>query len=115
MIVQNLESLQYPIGRFTKGKTYTENQIKLNRENFESFPKRLNDLVSNWDDKILSVKYREGGWNGRQVIHHMADSHANCFVRFKTALIDEAAKIKPYAEEKRAELADSKMSIAPSL
>jgi hypothetical protein len=115
MVVQNLESLQYPIGRFTKGRTYTENQIKLNCETFAAFPNKLKDLVSNWDDKILSVQYRDGGWNGRQVVHHLADSHANCFIRFKTALIDDAAKIKPYAEDKWAELQDSKMSIAPSL
>ena len=116
MIVQNIENLKYPIGRFTKGQAYTLNDTLLNMDSFKNFPQKLNELVKNWDDKILAGTYREEGWNGRQVIHHLADSHANCMIRFKTAMVDENAKVKPYAEDKWAELHDAaKGDIAPSL
>jgi hypothetical protein len=111
-----LEKLQYPIGKFSKGKTYTFEETKKNIELFSSFPQQLETLVKNWDDKILSVHYREGGWNGRQVINHLGDSHAQLFLRFKSGLTDENAQIKPYDEDKWAKLYDTINSpIQPSL
>src|SRR6202008_3976140 len=57
-----------------------------------------------------------GGWSGRQVINHLGDSHAQLLLRFKTALTDDKAEIKPYHEDKWAELPDSLNSpIQPSL
>ena len=102
-----MENLQYPIGRFKKGLMYSLADTQKNIESFSAFPQQLESLVKNWDDKILAVKYREGGWNGRQVINHLGDSHAQLLLRFKSALTDEKAEIKPYHEDKWAELNDS--------
>jgi hypothetical protein len=52
--------------------------------------------------------YRAGGWTGRQVVHHLADSHMNAFVRFRLALTEENPTVKPYDETRWAELADSR-------
>jgi hypothetical protein len=112
----DIEKLQYPIGKFAKEKLYSFENTKKNIENFSAFPRQLELFVSNWDDKLLSAKYREGGWNGRQVIHHLADSHGNLPLRFKTCLTEENPQIKPYLEDKWAELYDCKNSdIKPSL
>lgn len=51
--------------------------------------------------------YRDGGWTGRQVVHHVADSHMNAFVRFRLALTEDNPTIKPYKEAEWAKLADS--------
>ena len=52
----------------------------------------------------------------RQVVHHVADSHANSYVRFKLALTEEWPTIKPYDEAAWADLADSrKLPVEPSL
>jgi hypothetical protein len=51
--------------------------------------------------------YREGGWTARQVVHHMADSHMNAFIRFRLALTEDQPTIKPYKEAEWAKLADS--------
>src|SRR6202000_1383085 len=59
--------------------------------------------------------YREGGWTVRQVIHHVADSHLNSYVRFKLALTEEWPTIKPYDEAAWAKLPDSTLPIEPSL
>ena len=54
----------------------------------------------------LEQPYRPGGWNGRQVIHHVADSHINAYVRFRLALTEDNPTIKPYEEADWAELPD---------
>ena len=111
-----MEHLQYSIGKFKKGLTYSLSDTKKNIESFSSFPQQLESLVKNWDDKILAVKYREGGWNGRQVINHLGDSHAQLLLRFKSGLTEENPQIKPYEEDKWAYLYDGLNSpIQPSL
>ena len=54
----------------------------------------------------LQLPYRPGGWTGRQVIHHVADSHLNAYVRFRLALTEDNPSIKPYDEAAWAELPD---------
>jgi len=51
--------------------------------------------------------YREGGWTTRQVVHHIADSHINAFVRFRLALTEDRPTVKPYNEAAWATLADA--------
>jgi hypothetical protein len=43
----------------------------------------------------------------RQVVHHVPDSHINAYVRFKLALTEDDPPIKPYAEDRWAQLADT--------
>ena len=40
------------------------------------------------------------------MIHHLPDSHINSFIRFKWALTEDRPEIKPYFEDRWAELAD---------
>lgn len=55
----------------------------------------------------MNWKYRPGGWTVKQVIHHCADSHMNSVMRFKLALTEETPEIRPYFEDKWANLLDS--------
>ena len=59
------------------------------------------------NDAQLDTPYREGGWTVRQLVHHIADSHINSYVRFKLALTEDWPTIKPYDEAAWAALADS--------
>jgi len=61
----------------------------------------------------LDKTYREGGWTARQVVHHLADSHMNAFIRFRLALTEDKPTIKPYDEAAWAKLAD--MTLDPSV
>lgn len=74
----------------------------------ESFPVRLRNAVENLTEVQLDTPYREDGWTIRQVVHHCADSHMNSQIRYKLALTEENPTIKPYYEDRWAELADSK-------
>ncbi|PAE31325.1 YfiT family bacillithiol transferase [Bacillus sp. 7884-1] len=81
----------------------------------EVLPRLLRDAVKDLDNEQLDTAYRSGGWTVRQVIHHLADSHRNAYVRFILALTEENPVIKLYDETKWAELSDSKLPIDTSL
>jgi hypothetical protein len=49
------------------------------------------------------------------VVHHVADSHANSYVRFKLALTEDWPVIKPYDEAAWANLADSRLPVEVSI
>lgn len=76
---------------------------------------RLREAIQGLSDAQLDTPYREGGWTVRQLVHHIADSHANAYVRFKLALTESNPTIKPYDEAAWAALPDSRLPIEPSL
>lgn len=94
-----MEDLRYPIGKFTAKESYTQVEIENNIERIASLPKRLSNAVSNFDDTMLDTPYREGGWTVRQLIHHIADSHLNAYIRFKWTLTEDKPLIKAYNEK----------------
>ncbi len=103
------EDLRYPIGKFDKNIQVTP----LIREGFVKTILNLHDnlrkAISNLNESQLDAPYRPGGWTVRQTVHHIADSHINSFVRFKLALTEIAPTIRPYYEDRWAELPDSRM------
>src|SRR5213078_910863 len=54
----------------------------------------------------IETPYREGGWTVRQVVHHVPESHMNAYIRFKLALTEDEPTIKPYMEDRWAQLPD---------
>jgi hypothetical protein len=112
----DLEKLKYPIGKYIKPSVIDQSIIDGYIFEIESFPERLRNVVSRLSQTQLDTAYRPDGWTARQVIHHCADSHINSFIRFKLALTEDKPTIKPYFEERWAELADAKnLDIEPSL
>lgn len=103
-----IEQLKFPIGPFVKPNVLTEELLTTYISDIEKFPARLRNEVENLTEEQLDIPYRPGGWTIRQVVHHCADSHMNSLTRFKLALTEEKPFIKPYFEERWAELADSK-------
>lgn len=70
-------------------------------------PARLRAAVTGlWPDQ-LDTPYRHDGWTVRQLVHHVADSHLNAYVRFKLALTEDSPRIKTYEEARWAELPDT--------
>lgn len=110
------EDLRYPIGKFEKPDKTEAKDIEQWIEEIEAFPERLSRAVTGLTNRQLDTPYREGGWTVRQVVHHCADSHMNSFVRFKLSLTEDKPTIKPYFENRWAELPDGKTTpIEPSL
>lgn len=105
----NLEELKYPIGKFQFPKEINSEMIINFIHIIENFPIKISNEVNNLSDEQLDTQYRPEGWTIRQVVHHCADSHMNAFIRFKLALTEDTPIIKPYLENKWAELSDSKL------
>ena len=96
---------RYPIGKF-EPQPYSAKTRDAWLADIRFLPGMLEDSILNLDEAHLGTPYREGGWTVRQVIHHVADSHMNAYIRFKWALTEESPTIKPYDEKKWAELPD---------
>jgi uncharacterized damage-inducible protein DinB len=106
--------LQYPIGKFdmaSAGKGDRQDSI----ERIASLPSKLAEAVNGISENELERPYRPGGWTVRQTVHHIADSHLNAVCRFKLALTEDKPTIRPYLEDRWAELADSRLQIEPSM
>ena len=69
-------------------------------------PRMLEYAVLNLNDDQIQTPYREGGWTVNQVIHHVADSHMNAFIRFKLGLTEDNPTIKPYIQSAWGDTAD---------
>lgn len=72
-----------------------------------ALPQLARAAVAGLDDAQLDTPYREGGWTPRQVIHHLADSHMNAYVRTRLILTEERPRLKPYDQEAWARLPDA--------
>ena len=110
------EKLRYPLGKFIAPTEYSSEYLSEKIEEIASFPERLKKQVNHLTNDQLDTPYRQDGWTIRQVIHHCADSHINCYIRLKWALTEENPTIKFYYEDRWAELHDNlTMPIEPSL
>jgi hypothetical protein len=105
-----MEDLRFPIGRFVPpGKTTAAERANWIDE-IEGAPEKLRHAVRGLSETQLDTPYRPEGWMVRQVVHHLPDSHLNAYTRFKLTLTEDGPTIKPYQEDKWAELPDSRLT-----
>jgi len=104
-----LEDLRYPVGKFSKPAISMAGIRGAHIQTLRQLPERLRGAFAGLTEPQLDTPYREGGWTARQVIHHVADSHANSYVRMKLALTEDWPTIKPYDEAAWAELPDARL------
>lgn len=102
--------LRYPIGKFRRAEAnLTDHESAISA--IAALPENLHAAVEGLSAAQLDTPYREGGWTVRQLVHHLADSHMNSYVRFRLALTEDWPTIKPYDEKLWAQLSDA--STAP--
>ncbi len=109
------DNLRFPIGEFDKSIKITAELKEKFLNEIAELPHFVRDAVKDLSDEQLDTPYRSGGWTVRQVVHHLPDSHLNSYIRFKWALTEDAPTIKPYFEDRWAELGDSRMPVENSL
>ena len=112
-----MEQLRYPVGRFQIPPTAVNEQDRESLiESLASLPAALRATVAGASEPALETHYRPGGWTVRQLVHHIADSHMNAYIRCKFALSEDEPVIKPYEEKIWAETAEAAaLQVAPSL
>jgi hypothetical protein len=106
MSTSNLTALQYPIGKFSFDENISSEKRKSFIVEIEAAPIKLREAVKGLTEKQLDIQYRPEGWTVRQVVHHVADSHINAYVRMKLALTQEEPTICAYEEKDWAKLED---------
>ena len=109
------DDLQYPVGRFTPPVAVSQDDVNDAIATLAESPGLLRNAVDELPLSRLNTPYRPGGWTVRQVVHHVADSHMNAFVRVRLALTEDWPTIKPYDEAAWAELHDALAPVEWSL
>jgi len=109
-----MNDLRYPIGQFQFPEVVTAQQVQKWIDDIRLLPRQLAEALNGASEQSLAKSYRENGWTVTQLVHHLADSHMNSFIRFKLALTEDTPTIKPYNEVDWAMLADSDMPVATS-
>ena len=94
-----MEHLKFPIGKFTPGLIHSDEDIKNFIHQIQLLPAALLKLTQNLSEAALHKTYREGSWTVKQIIHHLGESHINCYIRIKLALTKNNPTIKPYDED----------------
>lgn len=96
---------RYPIGKY-QPQPYSEQQKKEWLADIQFLPDEVERAILNLDAAQLHTAYRDGGWTVQQLVHHIADSHMNAYMRFRLGLTEDNPTIKPYDENEWAKLAD---------
>lgn len=106
---------RYPLGTFERPESVSSEERRNAIATLGEAPSLLRNAVDGLNAAQLATPYREGGWTVRQVVHHVADSHMNAFIRLRLALTEDWPTIKPYDEKAWAELHDVAAPIEWSL
>ncbi len=102
-----METLKYPIGKYIE-QPFSTPQLKEWLLDIQALPQQIENAVSNLDEAQLHTPYRPEGWTVHQLVHHVADSHMNAYIRFKLGLTENNPSIKPYEEKEWAKMSDTK-------
>jgi uncharacterized damage-inducible protein DinB len=102
-----MEDLRYPIGKYIV-QPFSDQQWKEWLIDIQFLPQHIENAILNLDEAQLNTPYRDGGWTVKQVVHHVADSHMNAYIRFKLGLTEDTPAIKPYDEVAWAEMVDTR-------
>jgi hypothetical protein len=108
--------LRYPVGPWQRPTGPVTPEWRANHiRDIAELPAQMRAAVAGLSEVQIDTPYRPGGWTVRQVVHHVADSHANGFIRSKLALTEQNPTVKPYDEAAWAELPDARLPIDVSL
>jgi hypothetical protein len=107
--------VRYPAGQFDVNAPITPAMRDPAIEVIAAIPAQMYAQTAGLSEARLDTPYRPGGWTVRQVVHHVADSHMNAYIRTKLALTEEHPTIKPYDQDAWAALPDMRLPIRGSL
>lgn len=111
-----MENLKYPIGKFVPKADYSAEEIKEFIDILAGFPSELVEICKQIENESqLDLTYRPDGWSIRQVVHHLADSHANMYIRVKNALTSDNPTVAGYSEKEWANTPDNQVDIHISI
>jgi len=102
-----MDPVIYPIGEYIE-QPFSSEELRKRLIDIRFLSNHVENAITNLDEHQLDTSYREGGWTVKQVIHHLADSHMNAYIRSKLALTENNPIIKPYDQDAWAETIENK-------
>ncbi|MGM9955363.1 MAG: YfiT family bacillithiol transferase [Peribacillus sp.] len=107
--------VRFPIGELQVPEQVTLDDIQEWLKDIETYTVQLRETVDSLSDEELRKTYREGSWNIRQLVHHIADSQLNMYQRLKLALTDENPTVPGFDQEKWAIQPDTDLPVESSI
>jgi hypothetical protein len=105
-----MTDLRYPVGPVTYDNDVTPAKRTAWVRQIAEAPAALRAAIRGLTDAELERPYRPDGWTVRQLVHHVADSHLNAYIRFKWTLTESNPTIKPYDQDSWAKLPDTRLT-----
>jgi uncharacterized glyoxalase superfamily protein PhnB/uncharacterized damage-inducible protein DinB len=102
-----MDDPRYPVGPFTPPATYTDEGRQAFIRDIAALPAQVRAAVAGLTPAQLQHPYRDGGWSAAQVVHHLADSHMNSYIRFKLAATADNPTVVGYDEAAWARFPDA--------
>jgi hypothetical protein len=90
-----------------RAESFTPQERTAALEGVRRLPRNLRSAVAPLTEEQLATPYRPGGWTVRQLVHHVADSHMNAYIRIRLGLTEDWPTIVPYQEHLWAKLEDA--------
>ncbi|MGL4632516.1 MAG: YfiT family bacillithiol transferase [Leadbetterella sp.] len=81
--------MQYPVGKWNLRTSHSKEDISALLTEILGLSQKYRLSTEKLSDEGLSKRYREGGWNIRQLVHHVADTHLFHYLRLKHALTED--------------------------
>jgi uncharacterized damage-inducible protein DinB len=106
---------KFPIGELEVPDKVTLDHVQEWLKQIETYTSRLRETVDGLSEEELSKTYREGSWNVRQLVHHIADSQMNMFQRLKMALTDDNPTVPNFIQDKWAVQPDTGLPVESSI
>lgn len=107
--------VRFPIGELAVPEDVTLDDVQQWLDNIKEYTYQLRTVVDGLDDEALAKTYRDGSWNVRQLVHHIADSQLNMYQRLKLALTDDNPQVTPFIQDEWAVQPDTNLAVEPSI
>ena len=102
-----MDDVRYPVGPFTPPSSYSAEGRQAFIREIAALPTQVRAAVAGLAPEQLLHPYRDGGWSVAQVVHHLADSHMNSYIRFKLAATADNPTVVGYDEAAWARFPDA--------
>lgn len=110
MANQKIDEIRFPIGEFHYSDPVSDAELYEYINDMEKFTAILSKEIAGLTKEQLNTPYRDGGWTIQQLVHHIADSHMNGYIRAKLVVTEDTPAIKPYDQDRWSELEEVKIS-----
>lgn len=106
---------KFPIGKLEVPNEMTLEDVEASLKEIETYTTRLRETVDHLSEEELKKTYREGSWNVRQLVHHIADSQLNMYQRLKIALTDNNPTAPNFEQDEWAVQPDNELPVESSI